>query len=111
MSLTQVIFQLLHQVSKLISRKLGQETSYKNCWWSWGTYDEEKRKWTGAVGKVKASPYLMLELFIQNSFNDQVLYGEADLAVNSLDIREDRQVCQFVLYIFLTKLEFKKRNV
>ena len=59
-------------MATLIGRKLKQSVTYTHCWWSWGQFDEEKGKWTGAVGKV--------------------LYDDADIAVNSLDIREDRQV-------------------
>ena len=60
------------QVSKLLGRLLNQRVSYHHCWWSWGEYIQEEERWVGAVGKV--------------------LYDEADIAVNSLDIRLDRSV-------------------
>ena len=40
------------QVTKLLGRVLNQPVEYIHCWWSWGQWDEEKQKWTGAVGKV-----------------------------------------------------------
>ena len=29
-----------------------------NCYFDWGLYDDEKERWTGAVGKVKMNTYL-----------------------------------------------------
>ena len=33
-----------------------------NCHYTWGWYDEESGKWTGAVGKVKQSIYIYIIL-------------------------------------------------
>ena len=64
------------QVSKMIGAMLDQSVTYHHCWWNWGSFDEEEQRWSGAVGKV--------------------LYNDADIAVNSLDVRLDRSVSKSI---------------
>ena len=39
-------------MTRLLGRVLDQTVEYIHCWWSWGQWDEEKKRWIGAVGKV-----------------------------------------------------------